>query len=86
MILYSCFIGLILLRKVLLKNESYFHASKLPRFSGGSPIQNQIIRGINKTYLTCYLMNEKLDDGPIITQYKLDLSGKLSDTKSMSFD
>ena len=30
----------------------------LPKFRGGSPIQNQIIRGIDKTKTTAFLMNE----------------------------
>ena len=31
-----------------------FHSSDLPRFRGGSPIQNQIIKGIKKTKLTAF--------------------------------
>ena len=38
-----------------------FHESNLPKFRGGSPIQNQIIRGIEKTKTTAFIMNEKLD-------------------------
>lgn len=56
-----------------------FHASDLPKFAGGSPIQNQIIRGIKKTYLTSYMMNEKLDEGYIINKRRLILKGDLSD-------
>ena len=34
-----------------------FHESDLPKFRGGSPIQNQIIRGIKKTKTTAFFMN-----------------------------
>jgi len=33
------------------------HESILPKFRGGSPLQNQIIRGIKKTKSTAFLMN-----------------------------
>lgn len=66
--------------KVISKfNVIGFHASELPKFAGGSPIQNQIIRGIKKTYLTSYVMNEKLDEGLIINKRRLILKGNLSD-------
>ena len=41
------------------------HESNLPKFRGGSPIQNQIIRGITKTKSTAFLMTNGLDDGDI---------------------
>jgi len=56
-----------------------FHESNLPKFRGGSPIQNQIIRGIKKTKTTAFLMNEKLDAGDILLQKPLSLEGSLSD-------
>ena len=40
-----------------------FHESNLPKFRGGSPIQNQIIRGIEKTKSTAFIMTKQLDDG-----------------------
>ena len=48
-----------------------FHESNLPKFRGGSPIQNQIIRGIKKTKTTSFIMNEKLDVGNILLQKDL---------------
>ena len=42
-----------------------FHCSDLPKFRGGSPIQNQIIRGIKKTKLTAFKVSGSLDAGPI---------------------
>ena len=54
-----------------------FHEADLPKFRGGSPIQNQIIRGILKTKTTAFLMNEKIDSGPIILKKNLSLEGSL---------
>ena len=42
------------------------HESNLPKFRGGSPIQNQIIRGIKKTKTTAFFMNNKIDSGNIL--------------------
>lgn len=56
-----------------------FHCSKLPKFKGGSPIQNQIIRGVNKTKLSAFRVNEKLDSGDICLSKNLSLSGNAHD-------
>ena len=56
-----------------------FHESNLPKFRGGSPIQNQIISGIKKTKTTAFFMNSKIDGGDIILQKDLLLSGNISD-------
>jgi len=56
-----------------------FHESNLPKFKGGSPIQNQIIRCINKTKTTAFIMNEKLDSGAILLQKDLSLVGTLDE-------
>lgn len=56
-----------------------FHESDLPKFRGGSPIQNQIIRGITKTKTTAFLMTEHLDEGNILLQKDLSLEGSLED-------
>ena len=56
-----------------------FHESTLPKFRGGSPIQNQIIRGIKKTKTTAFIMNDKLDSGDILLQKNLNLSGSLNE-------
>jgi len=55
------------------------HPSKLPSFAGGSPIQNQIIRNIKISAVTLFRMNEKIDQGNIILQKKLILTGDLND-------
>ena len=56
-----------------------FHESNLPKFRGGSPIQNQIIRGIKKTKTTSFIMNEKLDAGDVLIKKDLSLEGSLDD-------
>jgi methionyl-tRNA formyltransferase len=56
-----------------------FHESDLPKFRGGSPIQNQIIRGISKTKTTAFIMTEKLDQGDILLKKNLSLTGSLND-------
>jgi methionyl-tRNA formyltransferase len=55
------------------------HPSPLPKYRGGSPLQNQIIRGETKSAVTIFLIDEGIDTGPIAKQKELDLSGTLSD-------
>jgi methionyl-tRNA formyltransferase len=54
-----------------------FHESDLPKFRGGSPLQNQIIRGITKTKSTAFFMSDGIDEGDIILQQSLSLSGSI---------
>lgn len=56
-----------------------FHESNLPKFRGGSPLQNQIIRGIKKTKTTAFMMTDKLDGGDILLQKDLSLDGSIDD-------
>ena len=44
------------------------HPSKLPRWRGSSPAQYAILFGETHSAVTLMVMNEKLDEGPIITQ------------------
>lgn len=55
------------------------HPSDLPDYSGGSPIQNQILDGITRTNSTLFKLNEKFDEGDIIDKEPVDLSGHMSD-------
>ena len=55
------------------------HPSKLPKYRGGSPIQNQIIRGEENSAVTLFLMNEEMDSGPIVFQELMLLSGSIND-------
>ena len=56
-----------------------FHESDLPKFRGGSPIQNQIIRGVKKTKTTAFLMNDKIDSGDLLLKKSLSLEGTLDE-------
>lgn len=55
------------------------HPSPLPKYRGGSPIQNQIINGEIESAISLFIMNEKLDSGPIISQRSFSLLGELCD-------
>ena len=55
------------------------HPSKLPLFRGGSPIQNQILRGVYDSAVTVFRMNKKIDQGPIFMQKRLSLKGDIKD-------
>jgi methionyl-tRNA formyltransferase len=56
-----------------------FHESDLPKFRGGSPLQNQIIRGITKTKTTAFFMSDGIDEGNIILQRSLSLVGSIDE-------
>jgi len=55
------------------------HPSALPKFRGGSPLQNQIIRNINSSAVTIFIINDILDGGDIVYQSKLSLRGTLEE-------
>ena len=55
------------------------HPSKLPKYRGGSPIQNQIIRGVNDSAVTLFIMNEEMDSGDVVFQESMSLSGSIDD-------
>jgi len=55
------------------------HPSPLPKYRGGSPIQNQIIRGEVNSAVTIFIMDNGIDTGPISRQKFLSLKGNLSD-------
>lgn len=56
------------------------HPSPLPKYRGGSPMQNQILSGEKESKVTVFLMNSELDAGPIISQSdSFSLSGNLKD-------
>lgn len=54
-----------------------FHAAPLPAFRGGSPIQNQIAAGVERSALTAFRMQRGLDLGDILLQSPLSLRGSL---------
>ena len=49
------------------------HPSPLPKYRGGSPIQNQIINGETHSAVTIFLMDEGIDTGPILFQKKINI-------------
>lgn len=53
------------------------HPSPLPKYRGGSPIQNQIINGEQKSAVTLFYMLDKIDAGDIILQEEISLEGHL---------
>lgn len=55
------------------------HPSPLPKYRGGSPLQNQIINFEKESAVTIFLMDEGLDTGPICAQQSFSLEGDLSD-------
>jgi len=56
-----------------------FHESALPQFRGGSPLQNQIIKGKTKTKTTAFLMDDGIDTGNILLRENLSLEGSLNE-------
>lgn len=55
------------------------HPAPLPRYRGGSPIQNQIIAGETSSKVTLFVMTAELDAGDIVGQQDLSLAGTLDD-------
>lgn len=55
------------------------HPSPLPRYRGGSPIQNQIIAGEASSKVSLFVMTEELDAGDLVGQEDLSLIGTLDD-------
>ena len=47
------------------------HPSALPKYRGGSPLQNQIIDGLEIGAVTLFLIQEELDAGPILLQKEI---------------
>ena len=55
------------------------HPSLLPKYRGGSPIQNQVIDGELNGGVTLFKMDEGIDTGDIIYQQEMSLKGTLDD-------
>lgn len=81
-----------ILPKTILELPKYgcwnIHASLLPKYRGASPINWALLNGESKTGITIFLMEEGLDNGPILLQKEipilekdtsLELSYKLSE-------
>ncbi len=52
------------------------HPSLLPKYRGASPIQSVILAGEEKTGVTLYLMDEKVDHGRIVSSIKYQVSSR----------
>lgn len=55
------------------------HPSDLPDYAGGSPLQNQILAGIEETNASLFRLTSKFDAGSILGKTKIDLRGHISD-------
>ena len=55
------------------------HPSPLPRYRGGSPIQNQMIMGETSSKVSLFVMNNELDAGDLVGQQDLSLEGTVND-------
>jgi methionyl-tRNA formyltransferase len=62
------------------------HPSPLPKYRGGSPIQNQIINGETNGAVTIFLMDDGIDTGPIIAQKRISLLGSLDEVFNRIID
>ena len=56
-----------------------FHTSNLPYDKGGSPIQNQILKGIKKSKVNAIKMTGNIDSGPVYCSSSVTLQGSLTD-------
>ena len=75
-LIVTCAYGQII-PKILLDLPKYgcinVHASLLPKLRGGAPIHKAIIDGYTKTGVTIMYMDEKMDNGDIISQQEIKI-------------
>lgn len=75
-IIVTCAYGQII-PKILLESPKYgainVHASLLPKLRGGAPIHKALIEGYKETGITIMYMNEKMDEGDMISQEKTEI-------------
>lgn len=55
------------------------HPSPLPKYRGGTPIQNQLLANEKKSAVTVFKMDESVDGGDIYRQAPISLSGDIND-------
>ena len=55
------------------------HPSDLPKFRGGSPIQNQILDGIKMSAVSIFRMSDEMDAGPIVKKAPIMLTGEIEE-------
>ena len=49
------------------------HPSLLPKYRGASPMQSAILAGEEKSGITIYLLDDKMDHGPILAQQETEI-------------
>jgi len=49
------------------------HGSLLPRYRGAAPVQWAVANGEHKTGLTVFLLDEKMDHGPLLVQERIEI-------------
>jgi len=54
-------------------NSINLHFSLLPKYRGASPVQWTLLKGEEKTGITIFQLNEKMDEGDILSQEKFDI-------------
>jgi len=54
-------------------NSINLHFSLLPKYRGASPVQWTLLKGEKKTGLTIFQLNEKMDEGDILSQEEVDI-------------
>ncbi len=55
------------------------HPSDLPNYSGGSPLQHQIIDGLTESRATLFKLTQKIDAGPILDKEDISLQGGINE-------
>lgn len=52
------------------------HFSLLPKYRGASPLQTAILNGETETGVSLYLLDEKIDEGPVLISRKVKIGEK----------
>ncbi len=76
-LIITCAYGKILPREILELPKLgciNVHASLLPKLRGGAPIHRAIINGYTKTGVTIMYMDEKMDEGDMISQKEIEIT------------
>jgi methionyl-tRNA formyltransferase len=72
----------LLLPKSILLIPNYgcinIHISLLPRWRGAAPIEHAILNGDEKTGVSIFLLEEKLDAGPIIATQEININNDIN--------
>ena len=73
-LIITCAYGKILPREIPRLGCINVHASLLPKLRGGAPIHRAIINGYTKTGVTIMYMDEKMDEGDMISQKETEIT------------